>query len=372
MPNEPIMHRVPGTEEIALSPEVVTVLEETDKGARVRGVALVDEVISQRGHGRYYSRGFNDRCMAATNSFMEQGGTVTVYSRHGKAIPPSGQLSTNLPIGRVTKPLWRDGKEVWYEAFIAPTSEGKDVLILLQTEVMRASSIRASTYRSRMRKIEDREVEEMIDAVIVGIDLADEAGIAGAGVREVLEEAPVWSDEFIEENQAQEGTDMDWKTIDLKGLLENRRDLLDEYAASLKEVLPTQDPALAAKTEELQSQVTTLTASQEELTAKLDAATEQLAQWELKLKIAQAATFGVSRLVAEELAKVVKTEADIEAHLATVKATAIAQLLGTKPDDRATAKGITRVTEEAEPSETNRIDDASLTDDQQTVLSLAR
>jgi len=362
-------HQSAGAEEIALSTSPITVVEETDKGARIRGVALVDEVISQHGHGRYYSKAFNDRCMAATNVFMAEGGTVTVYSRHGKAIPPEGQLSTSLPVGKVAKPLWRKGNEVWYEAFIAPTTEGKDVIVLLKTEVMTASSIRAATYRSRKRKMDGRDVEEMIDAVIVGIDLADEAGIDGAGVREVLEEAPTWSDEY----STREVTDMEWKDIDLKSLLENRKDLLEEYAASLKDVLPAQDPKLAGRVTELEAQVKTLTEEKGTLTVKLDAATVQSGQLQLGLKVVEAAQFGVSRIVAEELAKVVKEEADIAKLLPDIKTKAIALLLGNKPSDQVVGKGQTHIVEESAGTPAGGgIDGDALDEEKRTILSLSR
>ncbi len=367
-----------GPEEIALVASKLVILEEDDEnGARMIGVALVDEAISA--HNRYYSKAFNDRCMAATNAYMAEGGTVTVYSRHGKAIPPPGQIhASNLPVGKLTKPLWRKGGEIWYEAFIAPTTEGKDVVVLLKTKVMTASSIRASTYRSRRRRVDGHDVEEMVDAIIVGIDLADVSGITGAGVRKVLEEAPLWTDEYT--NGQQEVTDMKWTDITLAALLENRKDVLEEYAASVKTILADQngdgdddvteeDPK---KVVELTAQVTTLNEEKEALTTKLDAATQAIAQENLTMAIATASLSGVSQIISEELGKVVKKEADIAELLPEIRTSAIALLLNGTPDLAAPAKGQSRVAATTVVEEDLLTDDEELTEGQREILSLAR
>jgi len=341
---------------LAASKRGFDVLEDSDEGLKIAGVALIDGAISS--NNRYYSAEFNDKCMAATNKYMAEGGTVTIYSRHGNALGKPGEMPTALPIGKVTEPLYRNGSEIWYNGFIAPTTEGKDVITLVKTKVMLATSIRAplSSYKSRMRKMNGREVEEALEAVIVGIDLTDDAGIKGAGIRRVLEEAPIWDKE----------DEMDWEKVTLEDLVENCKQLLDGYAATIVEAVQEQNQE---KVGALETSVQVLTEekdkSQKEAADAAEQATgsaTQIAGLELKLKIAEAAQIGsMSKLVFEELTEKVKTEEDIATHLTEAKEKAMALVLSSVGDG--IPKGTTDVGDDDKEPE--------LTEEAQKVLSLA-
>lgn len=355
---------------IAATDRQVSVVEGSEadaetKGLRVKGVALVDEAVSQGGTGRYYSTKFNDACKEATNAFMGSGGVVTMYSRHGRAIAPPGQLPTGLPIGKVDRPLFREGNEVMYEAFIAPTTEGKDVITLIKTGVMLATSIRAASYRSRMRKMGDLEIEELLEAVIIGIDLTDEAGIEGAGIKEVLEEAPQWTDE----EQSEEEEEMVYEELTLKDLLERRKDLLDEYAASVKEALEAAATGDAPKAlAELQKTHNAVLEEKEAALGKVAALEVEAAKLKLDLAIEAAAQIGVGKMVAEELRANVKAEADIASLLPAARDKALALVLASGREQVA-GKGVSRFAEgEGDEDEDDEAD--VLTEEQKTIISL--
>jgi len=283
---------------ISVSNAGFTVVEEVEGGLRFIGVALVDNALST--NGRYYSREFNDRCMEATNQYIVSGGTVTIYSRHGRAIPPVGELPRYLPIGRVTEPLYREGKEIRYKAFIAPTTEGRDVITLIKTGVMRATSIRAVNFKSKTRRLNGQVVEELLDAVIEGIDLTDEAGIRGAGICEILEEKPVWEEE----------EKMDWQNVTLEDLVQNCPQILADYVADI----------VAGKERELEEKykatLEEANAKLQEALAKTKALGDELATMRLSLRVAEAAHIGsVPKFVAEKLRDVVKSEEDVGKYL---------------------------------------------------------
>lgn len=314
------------------------ILEETTEGLKVSGVALVDEAISS--NRRYYSAKFNDACMEATNQYMAEGGTVTIFSRHGNAVGQGGQMPTALPIGKVTAPLYRKGKEIWYNMFIAPTTEGRDVITLVKAEVMLATSIRAAAYKSRMRRMNGADVEELIEATIVGIDTTDEAGIRGAGIREVLEEAP----------QFEEEEDMDYEKLTMEELLEHRKDLLDAHAASVQEAMQVKvDEAEAERVKAaglLEERVNENAAFSESISA----AGIKIDELGLKLKIAEAANFGgMAGLVLEELTEKVTCEEDIPKYLKEAKDKAMTAILGQASSG--TAKGVTEFVEEPKEPE---------------------
>jgi len=332
---------------LVASNKPLEILEETDGGLRIKGVALVDEAISS--NRRYYSGKFNDDCMEATNQYMAEGGTVTIFSRHGNAVGQSGQMPTALPIGKVTAPLYREGKEIWYEGKIIDTTEGEDVIKLIRGEVMLATSIRAAAYKSRMRRMNGADVEELIEATIVGIDTTDEAGIRGAGIREVLEEAP----------QFEEEEDMDYEKLTMEELLEHRKDLLDAHAASVQEAMQVKVDEAEAKTGEVQGlldeSLAANTAVLEEKTAaseSVSAAGVKIDELGLKLKIAEAANFGgMAGLVLEELTEKVTCEEDIPKYLKEAKDKAMTAILGQA--SAGAAKGVTEfVEEEKEPEMT--------------------
>ncbi len=336
-----------------VGPVRVLETEETDGDAKVglgwQGVVLIDGVISQGGTGRYYSEDFNNRCMEATNLFMSAEGIVTIYSRHGKVVGESGKAMypTGLPVGKVTKPLWREGKEIWYEARITPTAEGKDVALLIEQKVLVGTSLRAVRYRSRKRKINGVTVEEMLDAVILGIDLCDQAGIAGAGIRKVLEEEPQWE---VEE-------EMDYKALTLEELKTNCQPLLDEYAAT---GLAEKDTTIAELADQLAVNK-----------GEHDAAAVALEEAQGKLKMLalyEASTTGLSKLIVDRLVTAgVSTPEEIAEKLPAVKAEALQALLAESavPGEADSAKGATHIVQEEEGEKPKRV----LTERQKTILS---
>lgn len=297
---------------------------ESEKGSdnlRFEGCVLVDEVLSQAGKGRYYSTEFNDRCMEATNLYLSAGGIVTIYSRHGRAAGESGRAlyPTGLPVGRVTKPLWRKGAEILYEAMISPTSEGSDVMVLIRDEVLQPTSLRASRYSSRMRALEDSSiVEEMVSAVIVGIDLCEQSGIEGAGIRRVLEEAPQWKD-LTEED----GT-MTYEELTLELLVENRQDLLDAHATPLLEARVAEIATLADANAALKQQLATATAAAEAAAASTPDAG--------RLAVLEACSCGLSRIMADKLtASGLNTAETIAPVLEGIRASSLQELVADTP-----------------------------------------
>jgi len=283
--------------------------EGEDKSLHFQGCVLVDEVLSQGGKGRYYSKEFNSRCMESTNLFMAAGGVVTVYSRHAKAAGETGTAlyASGLPVGRITKPLWRKGAEILYEAMISDTTEGRDVITLIRDEVLQDTSLRASNYSSRMRAMEDAGmVEEMVSAVIVGIDLCDQGGIEGAGIRRVLEEEPQWID--TEEDNTMEFTD-----LTLESLVENRQDLLDAHTKPLLEAKVAEMATLADANAALKTQLAAAAAPSP------DAG---------RLAILEASNCGLSKIMADKLSTMgVGTAETIAPVLESVRAASLQELV---------------------------------------------
>ena len=278
-----------------------------------QGCVLIDEVLSRAGQKRYYSMEFNDRCMEATNLYLAANGIITIYSSHGKVAGESGRAlyPTGLPVGRVVKPLWRQGKEILYEAMISNTTEGSDVMTLIRDKVLQNTSLRASRYSSRMRALEDATlVEEMISAVIVGIDLCDQAGIDGAGIRRVLEEAPQWMN-------TEEDDPMDFTELTLEELVENRQDLLDTHTT----------PLLEAKDEE----IATLADANAALKTQLAAAAAPSPDVG-RLAILEASSCGLSKIMADKLTAMgVGTAEAIAPVLESVRAASLQELIADAP-----------------------------------------
>ena len=240
---------------------------------------------------------------------MAAGGIVTIYSRHAQAVGETGTAlyASGLPVGRVTKPLWRKGAEIFYEAMISDTAEGKDVKTLIRDKILVGTSLRASKYSSRMRALKDATVvEEMVSAVIVGIDLCDQAGIEGAGIRRVLEEVPQWKN--LEEDDT-----MDFPELPLELLVEHRQDLLDAHTT----------PLLEAKVAEI--------ATLADANAVLKAAAEPQPD-AARLAILEASCCGLSRIMAGKLTeKGVGTAETIAPVLESVRAASLQELVADTP-----------------------------------------
>lgn len=345
--------------------EEVQIEGEAEPGLKYKAVALIDGVMSE--NDRFYSAEFNERCMEATNSFMESGGVVTIFSRHGKALGSFGSLPTGLPVGKVVDPLYREGNEICYHGLIVPTTEGKDMMTLIRTAVMPWNSIRADEWKSVPRELEGREVQDMVSAVLAGIDFTDNPGIKGAGVRQILEEAPEWTEE------TQEDSNMEWENVTLEDLQEHCPELLDEYAATKVEPVQAQATEAQAKVEELTETVTVL--GEEKVTveetaeaaktaaeASVETANKTIADLTLKLKIAEASLIGgIARGVYEELGDKVEKEEDIEACLTEARERQMTIALASVGTGH--AKGRATIPEE----ETDR----TLSEGQERVLALA-
>ena len=327
------------------------VLEETENGElHFEGVAFIDNILSE--NKRFYSAAFNDSCMEATNALIDSGGlTVTIFSRHGKALGGFGTLPTGLPVGKVPA-LFREGNEIHYKGIIVPTTEGKDMMTLMRSEVMLGTSIRANQYESRDRELDGETVQEMVSGVLAGIDFTDNPGIIGAGVRRILEEVPQWEEE-----------DMDWEKVTMEELLENCKPLLDEHAATVVEAVQEKATGFEGQIEELTATIATLTEEKEVAEGKSVEAVEAVADMELKLEVARAAHVGsISKMVYEELVENVQTREDIAANLASAKEKAMTLVLASAGDGL--AKGLATVDEEGagdiEPK---------LTEDAKTILA---
>jgi len=358
-----VVENIPEGEALIGFSRDLVVVEENDKGMRVKGVALVDEAISK--NNRYYGGRFNDKATEETNQYMAQGNLVTLYSRHAKALPHDGAVR-DLPVGQVVKPLAREGRVIVYEAVIAPTQDGKDVMALLRTFKKLPTSIRSTRYESRMVQMNGQPVEEMLSAVICGIDFTDEPGIEGAGVREILEEAPK-----IEEVKQQEEEDMDLKELTLAMLEENRKDLLEQHAATVLEPLRAAMQEQTKKTADLEGANTALSAKVTELEAALAAAG-------LQTKIAEASLIGkMERTVYEELKQTVHEEADLAKAVPAARDKAfIAYAAGISSGEPTggNAKGSSsaeKLAEEGKAGAAAEDDDEELTEEFQDILRLA-
>jgi len=339
LPNYVAVEEHIGMHTIAAIAQPFRILESDDdskKSLHFEGCVLIDEVLSQGGKGRYYSKEFNTRCMEATNLYLAAGGVVTVYSRHAKAAGESGTAAyaIGLPVGRITKPLWRKGEEILYEAMISSTAEGTDVMTLIRDKVLLGTSLRASRYSSRMRALEDSTVvEEMVSAVIVGIDLCDRAGIEGAGIRRVLEEAPQWM------NADEEDDTMEFKDLTLESLVENRQDLLDAHTTPLLEAKSAEMAVLADANAVLKKQL-----------ADADAPSPDTN----RLAVLEACNCGLSKIMSEKLTVMgVGTAEAIAPVLESVRAASLQELVADVPPAIPVAPAATPVLESGNVGITN-------------------
>lgn len=291
----------------------------SDGAMFVEGIALVDEAISS--NGRYYSREFNDKAMEATLNYMKAGHTVTMYGSHGRAVPNAGsRWASGYPVGRIFT-LERRGDNIWYQAFIVPTTEGRDMQTLIKTGCMYASSIRTGIWTSESAVINGQAVDKMLSAVIQGIDLADEPGIEDAGIYRILEDNGTTEVQSESTENSTEEIEMDLSKLTLEEFLAARKDLADTITASAVEAYKVANPVVEAKNPDLEKKLADATAAVDALNAKLESA-------ELKVAAYEQSTFGVSKTLAEAvIAKVTKVE-DIAAFIAEEKPKAIDALLG--------------------------------------------
>ena len=180
-------------------------------------------------------------------------------------------------------------------------------MVLIRDEVLQDTSLRASNYSSRMRAMEDAGVvEEMVSAVIVGIDLCDQSGIEGAGIRRVLEEEPQWID-------TEEENTMEFADLTLESLVENRQDLLDAHTKPLLEAQTADMATLADANAALKTQLAAAAAPSP------DAG---------RLAILEASNCGLSKIMSDKLSTMgVGTAEAIAPVLESVRAASLQELV---------------------------------------------
>jgi len=314
-------------EELALS-------EALSSGLHYEGIALIDNVISQQGTGceRFYSPEFNNLCMENTNAHMVLGHAITIYNKHGSAYGGLFTMPTKNPVGKITKPMWRDGEVIRYAAFISPTSEGKDLIQLYYDGIVKETSVRMNEVTSFTQPIEadgddgEKEttgyLEVMMNAKIIGVDFCDEAGIIGAGITKPEN----LGFDFSEES---EESDMDYKELTLELLESNAKALLDEYLTKHLDAAKAKIDALTAEVETLKATVpdVALTEKVTELSGLLSGANGKVAGLELNLAIEKASQLGLSSVIADVLREEAKSVDEIVEKLPGIKERAMATYL---------------------------------------------
>jgi len=355
--------------------EELSLTDALSKGLHYQGIALMDNIISQQGTGRerFYSPEFNDLCMENTNAHMSLGHTITVYNKHGSAYGQGWFANpTKNPVGRITKPLWREGENILYAAFISPTTEGKDLIQLYHDEVVKETSVRMNEVISFTQPLDDDEqdagyLEVMMNAKIVGVDFCDEAGIIGAGVKRpenlVLD--------FSEES---EDSDMDYKELTLELLESNAKALLDEYLAKHLDAAKAKIDALTAEVEALKAAApdAALTEKVTELTGLLGVETKKVTGLEFDLAVERASQLGLSSVIAEVLREEAKTIEEIAEKLPGIKERAMATFQASfgvevKP------KGVSNSSDDAENDDLtpDKEDEKEFTEEQEEMANYA-
>jgi cation transport regulator len=317
---------------------ILPTLEEEGDGdgtLRFEGTALVDNFVSS--NRRFFSKEFNDLAMGLSNDRAAlPNKAITVFSRHGRAVGGFLALPTGLPIGKVVESgLFREGDRIKYRAKVVPTAEGLDMQVLIQHGVMRATSVRMYEVADKARKMDGKEVIEMLSGVVYGIDFAEEAGIDGAGINRILEEAPQWDEEEIPEEEG----NMALEDLTLEELIEGRRDLLDAYAINLVGALNAKIEELEQALEEAQEDDGQV--SQEDFET-LQAQVEQL---QLDLQIEQAAQTGVGAIVASKLREEGVGAEELEAKLPEVRSEALSIFMSQFQSEEGMSKGRTHLPE---------------------------
>ena len=323
----------------------------TEFALRYKGVALIDNTLSA--NKRFYTEGFNNTAMRMTNEYMQSGGVVTVFSRHGNAVQV-GQLPTGLPVGRLDGPLYREGPAIKYEALIASTSEGLDVARLIRSKVIKPSSVRFNQVGLEFeeRILEGKRVSVPIKGMIKGIDLAEDAGIEGAGIEQVFEEAPTLE---LEDTMA-----LNWSEVTLEGLEENCAQLLQEYANTVVEAYkaanPMPDVSAVAQLEE-----------------KAVQASQIIEEQTLKIAILESSLVGVGKAIRTVLTEKCHTLEEVEAQVEDVRKDVLQHVFESfTPQGK--PKGIA-ASSQSEDDHTDGGDSSrgnDLTEEQQTILGFVQ
>lgn len=210
------------TEQIQANLEVLKENGGTNRPFRFRGTALVQGGLSR--NGRYYPPEVVARVAAQTPETP-----LTVYARHRDALEGAG-----LPVGRVDR-LYLDGRQLKYEATLAPTRLGRDLQALIEGGFVVAASIRAFPYTSRRARWGDREVEWVESLTLRGIDFTDDPGVPEAAGFTILETAPVPLEEGSPATPGSLEKRKDWNMnlndLTLESLRAQRPDLVEAISA---------------------------------------------------------------------------------------------------------------------------------------------
>lgn len=165
----------------------------------VPGDAVSRNTVPGKKGPTYYSNRRVRQYATFNNGIIEEmaakGQRVTVYPRHAAAL-----LDASLPMGWVDRYDVRPSKrghgleDLWYQATVPLTSEGRDAWMKLRTGLIKYSSLRTfadDRFRTEPVKVDGRVVEEAVSLPIAGIDLvATQPGLPVAPIR-ILEEAAV-------------------------------------------------------------------------------------------------------------------------------------------------------------------------------------
>lgn len=150
--------------------------------------------------------------------------TSTVHVSH------TSYVEGRLPVGKVVELGLEDGA-LTFRAGIAPTAEGVDLKHLVETGVLDKVSLRTREWKSRWEEVGDLGRVEVVDWFILhGVDFTE---VPGLGDTKVVKE------EFKTEEET-----MDWGSVTLADLQEQRPDLVAELLENvereeiIKEVVP--------------------------------------------------------------------------------------------------------------------------------------
>lgn len=341
---------------------------------RYRGTALIDHAISR--NDVYYDSNFNNVALENTLKYMQGGEVVTVFSRHGKAVQFSS-LPEGLPVGHVVE-VFREGSRVKYEAGIVDTSEGADAAKLIRSGTIRASSIRmipGDDFRAEKIVIEGRKLLRPLNGTIKGIDLADEAGIQGAGIEMILEEAPKIYIQGVSLDPG--GEEMDWQDLTIDLIREHRPELLEEFKVSVLEATP--DPALveelqtkADSVEGLEAKIVELEERVEELVGVTEATELETAPLKLQNALLEASQIGASREIFKLLSEKVDSVEGIDGVLEEVRREALNTYIQSKqrPEIPPTGKA-DPVNDDSEPGTRKPLEETKLSEEQKRILELS-
>lgn len=343
------------------------------EGLTFTGIALIDNAVSQLGTGyeRFYSQEYNDVCMKNTKRFEGLGHVVTMYNRHGSAQDSMFAASTENPIGKVSN-FRRKEDAILYDAFISPTEKGKEVIQLLFDVVMGETSVRQTEVKSLLHRLNTEQdgdgegedygyLEEMLTGRIAGIDLCDHAGITGAGIVRILDEAM----SFDHYEQVEEvDVEINWEELTIEELLEHRKDIVDAHLATQLEVLTTQRAAVEAELARVKTEL-------ESAQAAAIAQPVRIAELELKLAIEQAAQIGVGKEIAKVLHERVTDVEQLPNAAKAAREEAIARVLASGAPGAGNARGASRPPEppDADPN-ANDADESALSEEQHEMLRM--